>query len=314
MEIEKEKISVIIPVYNVEKYLKRCLDSVINQTYKNLEVILVDDGSTDNSGKICDEYAEKDKRIIVIHKNNGGLSDARNKGLDICTGNYISFIDSDDWIEKNFYEFAIDNLDKADLLIFDYYLTTDKKKKFVKCLTKACYLTVEECLRELSKANIQSYAWNKLYKKELFAFIRFPKGINYEDQAIMHLIVDKCSKIKYFNKAFYNYFQNQKSITHTINYKNYKDFFYVNILRGRFLKKKYTEIYEYHLNYIYSSISKLCWYYQSEKRYQLRYKLLQKVILKKLKDNVLNRKIRMKTKIKMFLCVSKFNVIKLLYR
>ncbi|HJA50079.1 MAG TPA: glycosyltransferase, partial [Candidatus Fusicatenibacter intestinipullorum] len=98
VQIEKVKISVIIPVYNVEKYLKRCLDSVINQTYKNLEIILIDDGSTDNSGKICDEYAQKDERIIVIHKENGGVSSARNKGLDICIGDYISFIDSDDWI------------------------------------------------------------------------------------------------------------------------------------------------------------------------------------------------------------------------
>ena len=103
MEIEKEKISVIIPVYNVEKYLKRCLDSVINQTYKNLEIILVDDGSTDNSGKICDEYAKNDKRIIVIHKENGGVSVARNIGLDICTGDYVNFIDSDDWIDLKFF-------------------------------------------------------------------------------------------------------------------------------------------------------------------------------------------------------------------
>ena len=97
-------ISVIVPIYNVEKYLIKCIESIINQTYKDLEIILVDDGSTDSSGKICDEFATKDNRIKVIHKKNGGLSSARNIGLDICKGNYISFIDSDDYIELDMYE------------------------------------------------------------------------------------------------------------------------------------------------------------------------------------------------------------------
>ena len=97
-------LSIIVPVYNVEKYIGKCIESIVNQTYKDLEIILVDDGSTDNSGKICDEWARKDKRIKVIHKKNGGLSDARNAGLDICTGDYIGFVDSDDYIELNMYE------------------------------------------------------------------------------------------------------------------------------------------------------------------------------------------------------------------
>ena len=251
------KISVIIPVYNVEKYLKRCLDSVVNQTYKNLEIILVDDGSTDKSGNICDEYAAKDKRIIVIHKENGGLSDARNKGLDICTGDYISFIDSDDWIENGFYEYVVNNVKDNDLLIFDYYITNGKFSKWIKYKNTEVELSKEKCLIELAKAKLQSYACNKIYKLYLFDNIIFPEGRNYEDQAIMHLIVDKSTNIRYYNKAFYNYFQNPKGITHTVNYKNYRDFLYVNILRGRFLKKKYPEVYEYHLNYIYSSIAKL---------------------------------------------------------
>ena len=98
------KISVIVPVYNVEKFIKRCLDSIINQTMRDLEIILVNDGSTDNSGKICDEYAQLDNRITVIHKENGGLSSARNTGLDVATGEWIAFVDSDDYIEKNMYE------------------------------------------------------------------------------------------------------------------------------------------------------------------------------------------------------------------
>lgn len=97
-------ISIIVPVYNVEKYLNKCIDSIINQTYKNIEIILVDDGSTDNSGKICDEYLLRDSRIKVIHKNNGGLSSARNEGINISSGEYIGFVDSDDWVEPNMYE------------------------------------------------------------------------------------------------------------------------------------------------------------------------------------------------------------------
>ena len=308
------KISVIIPVYNVGKYLKRCIDSIIQQNYDNLEIILVDDGSSDNSGKICDEYAVIDKRIIVIHKSNGGLSDARNRGLDICTGKYISFVDSDDWIEKDFYKFAVNNLGENDLLIFDYYLTDGKNKKCINTLSKSCKLTVGECLLELSKANIQSYAWNKLYKRELFLSIRFPKGRNYEDQAIMHLIVHNCNRIKYFNKAFYNYYQNQNSITHTVNLKNYRDFLYVNILRGRFLKKNYPEIYEYHLSTIYAAIAKLCWLYHNDEKYKSRYEFLRKFILARLKANWFNSKISYRSKVKMFLCFFDLNIIKLLYK
>lgn len=306
MEVEKVKISVIIPVYNVEKYLKRCLDSVVNQTYKNLEIILIDDGCTDGSGNICDEYAAKDKRIIVIHKENGGLSNARNKGLDICTGEYISFIDSDDWIEKDFYEYVFNNVKNSDLLIFDYYITNGKNSKRIKYKNIEFEISKEKCLMELTKAEIQSYAWNKVYKVNLFDDIRFPKGRNYEDQAIMHLIVEKSTKIKYCNKAFYNYYQNQNGITHTVNYKNYRDFLYVNILRGRFLKNKYPKVYEYHLNYIYSAISKLCWLYKNDEGYVIRYQFLRKFILSRLIKNIFNTKITLKTKVKMLLCI--FNV------
>ena len=307
------KISVIIPVYNVEKYLKRCLDSVVNQTYKNLEIILIDDGSTDKSGNICDEYAAKDKRIIVIHKENGGLSDARNKGLDICTGDYISFIDSDDWIENGFYEYVVNNVKDNDLLIFDYYITNGKNSKWIKYKNTEVELSKEKCLIELAKAKLQSYTCNKIYKLDLFDNIRFPKGRNYEDQAIIHLIIDKCNKIRYYDKAFYYYYQNPNGITYTVNYKNYRDFLYVNILRGRFLKKKYPEIYEYHLNYIYSAIAKLCWLYFNKKEYKIRYIFLKKIVLKKLKNNLFNYKISCKTKTKMLLALMNIDVIKILY-
>ena len=113
-----ELISIVIPVYNVEKYLKQCLDSIINQTYTNLEIILVDDGSTDNSGTICDYYSKIDKRIRVIHKKNEGQSIARNIGIKVSNGKYIGFLDSDDWVEQDMYRFLIENIEKynADII------------------------------------------------------------------------------------------------------------------------------------------------------------------------------------------------------
>ena len=121
--MEKIKISVIVPIYNVEQYLSQCLDSIINQTYTNLEIILINDGSTDNSEKICNQYKLLDPRIIVIHKTNGGLSDARNTGIKIATGDYISFVDADDFIDKNMYTILFQkiNTTNADIIWYNHY-------------------------------------------------------------------------------------------------------------------------------------------------------------------------------------------------
>ena len=215
MEIEKEKISVIIPVYNVEKYLKRCLDSVINQTYKNLEIILVDDGSTDSSGRICDEYAKKDKRIIIIHKENGGLSDARNKGLDICTGDYISFIDSDDWIEINYFEILLEKIlcNYNDISCCDY-LRTDKYITYTnfneKIKIKECYGI--DILKIFLEKELVS-AWAKLFKKEIFEDLRFPIGKINEDIATIFIAFSKANRIVNINRKLYFYYKNTSSIT-----------------------------------------------------------------------------------------------------
>ena len=178
-------ISVIIPVYGVEKYIAQCLDSIINQTYKNLEIILVDDGSPDACPKLCDEYSKIDKRIKVIHKKNGGLSDARNVGIDICKGNYITFVDSDDWIEKDMIEqlYSLINKFSADISICNFLRTSDEKMKIFNKNEKIKCYNKYEAIRELLKGHkIQDYAWNKMYKKEVFYNIRYPKGRNMEDK------------------------------------------------------------------------------------------------------------------------------------
>lgn len=183
-------ISVIVPVYNVMNYLKQCLDSIIQQTYTNLEIILVDDGSTDQSGSICDSYKEKDSRITVIHKKNGGLSDARNAGLNICKGDYISFVDSDDYLSPYFYEVLIGVAEKKNCDIVALKGGTsfwDGEEAPILAKNKemfsAYYSNSHDVLERMLYQEIATGAPFKLYKKEVFDNIRFPVGYLYEDVA-----------------------------------------------------------------------------------------------------------------------------------
>ena len=184
------KISVIVPVYNVMNYLKQCLDSIIQQTYTNLEIILVDDGSTDQSGSICDAYKEKDSRITVIHKKNGGLSDARNTGLNICKGDYISFVDSDDYLSPYFYEILMGVAEKKNCDIVALKGGTSFwDGEEIPALAKdndefaVRYLNSNDVLERMLYQEIATGAPFKLYKKEVFDNIRFPVGYLYEDVA-----------------------------------------------------------------------------------------------------------------------------------
>lgn len=183
-------ISVIVPVYNVMNYLKQCLDSIIQQTYTNLEIILVDDGSTDQSGSICDVYKEKDSRITVIHKKNGGLSDARNTGLNICNGDYISFVDSDDYLSPYFYEILMGvakkkNCDIVALKGGTSFWDGEEISTLAKDNDEFAvhYLNSHDVLERMLYQEIATGAQFKLYKKEVFDNIRFPVGYLYEDVA-----------------------------------------------------------------------------------------------------------------------------------
>lgn len=209
-------ISVIIPVYNVENLINRCISSVTMQTYKNLEIILVDDGSTDGSPDICDQWKIKDSRIQVIHKNNGGLSDARNEGLKNANGIYINFVDSDDWLELNMIEKLYNSICQncADIAICGIIITDGLKSyprpwfENDKCMDMACAYA-----ELLADNKITSHAWNKLFKKEIFDEIYFPKGKLYEDVRIMHKIFQKCNTISIVKEHLYNYYQRSDSIT-----------------------------------------------------------------------------------------------------
>ncbi len=212
----KPLISIIVPVYNVEQYIQRCLNSIINQTYKNLEIILVDDGSPDQCPQICDDYAAKDSRIMVIHKKNGGLSDARNAGLDICKGKFISFVDSDDWIDTNYIKTLFDLLTetKTDIAIGNFF-KTDGLKKNPTFPIQHRTLKPTEAIICCTRGNTPAFAisCSKLYKKELFDNLRFPVGKYHEDEFTTYLLFYKSTSVAYTSQVLYYYYSRETSIT-----------------------------------------------------------------------------------------------------
>ena len=209
-------ISVIVPVYKVEQYLKKCIDSILEQTYYNLEIILVDDGSPDNCGAICDEYAKKDSRIRVIHKNNGGLSDARNAGLDIMTGEYVAFVDSDDWIEPTMYEKLLTNMKHFQADISFGGVADDVVQigavKTIKVSDYGKEPFVED-KTETMKRVLQNgcSAWDKIYRADLFDNVRFPVGEFNEDEAIILHLLNKCQRSCFTGEVFYHYMHRKNS-------------------------------------------------------------------------------------------------------
>lgn len=212
------KISVVVPVYNVADYLKNCIDSIINQTFEDIEIILVDDGSTDSSGLICDEYKNKDKRIIVIHKENGGLSDARNVGINKAQGEFITFIDSDDSIREdmleNLYYGCLEG--DSDMSICGYQKVDEYGNEIEEPLkeNKGVY-TSEQFFKKFPLE--YSQACSKLYKTKLFNEIKFPFGKIHEDEFVFHKLVNECKKITMLDEKMYYYLQRQGSITN-VNY------------------------------------------------------------------------------------------------
>ncbi len=239
-------ISVVVPVYNVERYLDRCIESIVGQTYKNLEIILVDDGSPDNCGTVCDEWAEKDARIKVFHKENGGLSDARNYGVSYSNGDYITFIDSDDYILPNYIEYLFTNLTntQSDISCCDFEVVYSKNPElsFDQTVNKneTKLLTGREACFNLHDYSVNVYyviAPCKLYKKNLVKNHPFPKGMLHEDEATTYKIFFESEKICVGTKKLYAYFQNSSGIMHNKTQKNYDDLFYILKTRAEFFEQ-----------------------------------------------------------------------------
>jgi len=225
-------ISIIVPVYNVEQYLSRCLESLLSQTYQNIEIILVNDGSTDSSGKLCDVYAIKDLRVKVIHKQNGGLSSARNTGLTVAKGKYVGFVDSDDWVTHDAYEYLYSLLIEAnaDLSISGFIRCHSYDEIDSKELKKDGFSVKEysqsEYMKKFMKIDSQSieyYAWNKLYRRDLLLDEQYPVGLTAEDVVGTFRYLLRANKIVQSDKVTNFYYINPQSITADFNIKKAQD-------------------------------------------------------------------------------------------
>jgi len=290
--MQEELVSVIVPIYNVELYLEKYINSIINQTYKNLEIILVNDGSTDNSLQICEKFINKDKRIKIINKKNGGLSDARNKGIEKSSGKYLAFIDSDDYIDYNMIENLYNDIKKydADISIVNYEKIFEDGNIQNENFSKNDFLVMD---RETAIKNLLdntlfgNYAWNKLYKKELFNDIRYPFGRKMEDLGTTYKLFFKSNIVVYNPTKLYYYLQRNDSILHNIDLKFIQDQYELTIERYKYLKDKYKTLKEndeYLYNYLIHEYGMLCRIETIKKEVDLMLKRFDINILKKLKS------------------------------
>lgn len=236
-------VSVIVPVYNVEGYLPKCLQSIVEQSYDNLEIIIIDDGSTDCSGEICDQYAALDERIQVIHQENKGLSAARNAGLDICKGEYILFVDSDDYLDFSMIEKLMDLVCKYQVMIatcnFQKVWSGEQLEQLEQDDFEGVY-EVRKSVGEILGEHIVFYTvvWNKLFHRSCFEQVRFPVGKIFEDEFITYKLIHNTDKVAITKEKLYFYRQRTGSIVNTSKVDRKKDFFEAYQERIEFYKKR----------------------------------------------------------------------------
>lgn len=249
---ETKLISIVVPIYKVEAYLDACIESLVSQTYHNLEIILVDDGSPDSCGQICDQWAKKDARICVIHKENGGLSDARNAGIKAAKGDYIGFVDSDDVVHPDMYRALLTLMECTDSTIGCCNLTRDLKM----CsdlasyedaeIRKKCQLfTAVEAIESLLRLEtISVTVWNKLYKRETITDIWFPKGKYHEDEFWTYYVLERAKQVVYTEVPYYGYRQREESITTQRYTSRHLDHLDGRALRLVYMEQHYPQFYD----------------------------------------------------------------------
>ena len=306
-------ISIIVPIYKVEKYLEKCVHTITSQTYKNLEIILVDDGSPDNCPALCDNLAKTDKRIKVIHKTNGGLSDARNVGFAHSSGDFIAFIDSDDFINVNYIETLYSNLisTKSDMSICNYQVVYEDQEIDIteKSNSEVFVFDSTNKFEQLFEKFRVSFitATSKLYKREIFEKIKFPVGKINEDEFVCHHSISLCNKICFEDTKYYYYLQRQNSIMHQKKHAN-KNLDAFDALYDRFLffKDNYPKL---ALNSLYAYLSDITVnYYKFDK--SVRKELLER-FYKALEENKKELKqLSKKRKFKLFM----FKYFRFLFR
>ena len=306
---EKHLISIIVPVYKVEAYLNRCIKSIIDQTYRNLDIIVVDDGSPDQCPGMCDEWAGRDSRIRVIHKENGGLSDARNAGIEIAKGKYLCFVDSDDWILPTYIETLYGMIQRYHVRLSVVGIMVDNGTGTVQWNddTKEDVISSDEALRRIyTGEGYRNYivAWNKMYHRELFCERRYPVGKLHEDSFITHELLYEADSIAVSNAQLYVYTDTSESITRSPYTLRRLDEVEGFAARNHFLKD--------HGKWALWKIS-LYWYlrlvrdhYCKVKKYYPEQRKIQKNLLKEFRDaySVIKRDLKVKDKIvgRVFVC------------
>ena len=259
--MEKTKVSIIIPVYNVEAYLSQCVDSVLEQTHQNLQIILVDDGSTDGSGGICDWYAAKDSRVAVIHKENGGLSSARNAGLPEVSGDYLFYLDSDDYLDHDAVAGLLEaqRASGAEVVVGSYLYTYEDREDVDSCsFLQDVTLSTWDAMEALAGGKLQNFAWGKLIRADIAKKHLFPEGKLFEDTFWTHHVFHECSSVCVLTRPIIHYRQRSSSISYSYTIKR------LDVLEGwserlRFFEESYPELVPVYLKQLVSSILGIAW-------------------------------------------------------
>ncbi|WP_342985837.1 glycosyltransferase family 2 protein [Clostridium saudiense] len=299
----KDVVSVIIPIYKVEEYIYDCIESVIKQSYRNLEIILVNDGSPDKCGEICNDYSKKDNRIKVIHKENGGLSSARNVGLYNSSGKYIVFIDSDDFVKEDYIELLLKSLieSNSDISMCSFeYVEKFNVKVNENILNENKIYSNFDIIKKTLEGKVQFYAWNKMYKRELFInnLISYPEGRLYEDMPTFMKLLLNSKKVSYINKVLYSYRIRENSITFEKG-KNLANNFNDSIRDVNYILQSYNlinrfsdELINFNTMYTLMNCKNICIYsgYNSKKFYKEYNKLFKDNIIKYSLINILKSK------------------------
>ena len=254
-------ISIVIPVYNVESYLEECIQSALQQTHRDLQVILVDDGSTDGSGRICDQYAAADDRVVVIHKENGGLSDARNVGTAAAEGDFILYLDSDDYLDREAVAIltAAQQESDADIVVGSYYYTYEDHEDLAgNNIDKSAIYSRRDAIQRLMEGKIQTFAWGKLLRSEIVKRHSFPVGMLFEDHFWTHLVFHDSERILCLAEPIVHYRQRKNSISYTFTEKR------LDMIKGwqariDFLKAEYPELLDPFLRRCAQDASSLAW-------------------------------------------------------
>ena len=248
------RLSVIVPVYNVERYLSHCLDSLISQTLKDIEIILVNDGSTDDSEKICRDYSEKDSRIKLYSKQNGGLSDARNYGLQYASSDVVGFVDSDDYIDAEMFEGLLNAKEAANaqIAVGGVKMVNGEGQVYMtRSLDSNAVLNRHDAMEELLKSKrITNSVCNKIFDKALFDQIIFPVGRLYEDEYVTYRLFDRAEKVAMTNQVFYYYRSSPNSITHKVFSEREFDRIDASQIKVKYIKNNYPDLVKYAERYL----------------------------------------------------------------